>query len=155
LYLKGLSTKGSINLSLLGSGEVSFNGWKFYNNYTDKNTLLTFAFNAYPEYGKSFTNLKFYFTKSGQSSIEYPKQGYLPLYNGKQTISFSWDELGLSSRTVYQVTASYSIVDNDTGVYLQNNVNITDSVIRWLLTTELFNEFYPSSAGVSDFCNVD
>jgi hypothetical protein len=79
----------------------------------------------------------------------------LPLYNGKQTISFSWDELGLSPRTIYQVTASYNIVDNDTGTYLPNNVNVTDSVIRWLLTTELFNEFYPSSAGVSDFCNVD
>lgn len=157
LYLKGLSTKGSINLSLLGSGEVSFNGWKFYNNYTVRNTLLTFAFNAYPEYGKSFTNLKFYFTKFGQQDIEYqyPKQGYLPLYNGKQTISFSWDELGLSPRTIYQVTASYSIVDNDTGAYLQNNVNVIDPITRWLLTTELFNEFYPSSAGVSDFCNVD
>jgi hypothetical protein len=149
VYLKGLSAKGSINLGLLGSGSVAFNGWKFYNNYEKRTTLLTFAFDAYPEYGKSFTNLKFKF-----GGIDYPKSGYLPMYNGKQTISFSWDELGLSPRSVYTVTASYFIMDNATGVYLQENVQVNDSVTRWLLTTELFNDFYPSSSDVYDFCDV-
>lgn len=149
VYLKGLSAKGSINLELLGSGSVAFNGWKFYNNYEKRTTLLTFAFDAYPEYGKSFTNLKFSF-----NGIDYPKSGYLPIYNGKQTISFSWDELGLSPRNVYTVTASYFVMDNETGVYLQENVQVNDSVTRWLLTTELFNDFYPSSSDVYDFCNV-
>jgi len=32
IYLKGLSVKGSIDLSLLGSGKVSVKSWKFYNN---------------------------------------------------------------------------------------------------------------------------
>ena len=155
VYLKGLSTKSSINLSLLGSGEVSFNGWKFHNNFEKRTTLLTFAFNAYPEYGKSFTNLKFKFTKPGSTSIEYPKQGYLPMYNGKQTISFSWDEVGLSPKTIYQVTASYFVMNTATGVYLQSDVPINDSVNRWLLTTELFNDFYHASSNISDFCNVD
>lgn len=150
VYLRGLSTKGSINLDLLGSGEVSFSGWKFYNNLEDKSTLLTFAFDAYPEYGKSFTNLKFKF-----NGIDYPKSGYLPMYNGKQTISFSWNELGLNPQTVYTVTASYFVMDNETGAYLQENVQVNDSVTRWFLTTELFNEFYPSSSGISDFCSVD
>ena len=150
VYLRGLSTKGSINLDLLGSGEVSFSGWKFYNNFEDKSTLLTFAFDAYPEYGKSFTNLKFKF-----NGIDYPKSGYLPMYNGKQTVSFSWNELGLSPQTVYTVTASYFVMDNETGAYLQENVQVNDSVTRWFLTTELFNEFYPSSSGISDFCSVD
>ena len=149
VYLRGLSTKGSINLDLLGSGEVSFSGWKFYNNYKKRTTLLTFAFDAYPEYGKSFTNLKFKF-----GEINYPKSGYLPMYNGKQTVSFSWDELGLSPQTVYTVTASYFVMDNETGAYLQENVQVNDSVTRWFLTTELFNEFYPSSSGISDFCSV-
>ena len=157
VYLKGLSTKSSINLSLLGSGEVSFNGWRFYNNFEKRTTLLTFAFNAYPEYGKSFTNLKFKFTKTvpGSTSIEYPKQGYLPMYNGKQTISFSWDEVGLSPKTIYQVTASYFVMNTATGAYLQSDIPINDSVNRWLLTTELFNDFYHASSNISDFCNVD
>ena len=150
VYLKGLSAKGSINLELLGSGSVAFNGWKFYNNYEKRTTLLTFAFDAYPEYGKSFTNLKFKF-----NGIDYPKSGYLPMYNGKQTINFSWDELGLSPRSVYTVTASYFVLDNATGAYLQENVQVNDSVTRWFLTTELFNDSYHSSSGISDFCSVD
>jgi hypothetical protein len=99
--------------------------------------------------------LKFKFTKPNSTSIEYPKQDYLPMYNGKQTVSFSWNELGLSPQTVYTVTASYFVMDNETGAYLQEKVQVNDSVTRWFLTTELFNEFYPSSSGISDFCSVD
>ena len=57
VYLRGLSVKGSIDLSLLGSGKLKFSGWKFYNDFKQQTSLLTFSFNAYPEYGKSFTNL--------------------------------------------------------------------------------------------------
>lgn len=155
IYLRELSTKGSIDLSLLGSGQLKFNGWKFHNNFEKRTTLLTFAFNAYPEYGKSFTNLRFNFKKINDSiGINYPKQGYLPIYNGKQTISFSWDEVGLQPKTIYEVTAYYSILNNSTGLYEQENVQITDNIQRWLLTTELFNSFYHSSSGITDFCNV-
>jgi hypothetical protein len=41
-----------------------------------------------------------------------------------------------------------------TGVYLQSDVPVNDSN-RWLLTTELFNDFYHASSNISDFCNVD
>jgi len=70
-----LSAKGSIDLSLLGSGQLKFNGWRFYNDFEKQTSLLTFAFNAYPEYGKSFVDLKFTFVEAGNSnnSYYYPK----------------------------------------------------------------------------------
>jgi len=35
VYLRGLSVKGSIDLSLLGSGQLKFNGWRFSNKLSD------------------------------------------------------------------------------------------------------------------------
>jgi hypothetical protein len=61
VYLKGLSVRGSIDLTLLGSNQVKYSSWRFYNNQEEGSTLLTFAFEAYPEYGKSFGNLRFKF----------------------------------------------------------------------------------------------
>jgi hypothetical protein len=56
VYLKGLSEKGNIDLSLLGSGEVKLTGWRFYNSDAEK-TTLTYSFNAYPKYHERFANL--------------------------------------------------------------------------------------------------
>jgi len=92
IYLKGLSVKGQLDLSLLGSGKVFIDGWRFYNNFENKSTTLTFSFNAYPEYGKSFGNLKFTFKDITDPSKEvtYPREGGLPLYNGRQTYNIEW-----------------------------------------------------------------
>jgi len=122
IYLKGISAKGSIDLSLLGSGILKFNGWRFYNK--NEATTLTFAFNAYPEYGKSFTNLRFKFVEhesANPTDIYYPVDGYLPVYNGKQTIKFSWNEVGLSPRKTYKVYTTYQIWNNKTNSLESNN----------------------------------
>ena len=148
VYLKGLSTKGSINLSLLGSGILKFIGWKFYNNSAESTTALTFTFNAYPEYGKQFYNLRLRFQEYGSSiPIEYPE--LLPIYNGKQTITFNWENLGLSKGRAYIVTATYYITDDPD----MHTISEDPGVVRWFITTDLFNEFYPTSAGVADYCN--
>lgn len=160
VYLRGLSVKGSIDLSLLGSGQLKFNGWRFYNDSTAKTSLLTFAFNAYPEYGKSFTDLRFVFKELVTGSeYTYPNSGQkgLPVYNGRQTISFGWSEIGLQPRKTYRVFSTYKIQDNKSGT-LGNSISLygsSQSTVRWFLTTELFNEFYFSSGGVQDFCKLD
>ena len=158
IYLRGLSVKGSIDLSLLGSGNLKFNGWRFHNNFEKETTLLSFAFNAYPEYGKSFTDLRFKFKELyTKSEYFYPAQNQegLPVYNGKQTISFGWSEIGLQPRKTYMVYATYRIQDDRAGTQGAAINIIEDShVIRWFLTTELFNNFYFGSGGVQDFCNV-
>ena len=155
VYIRGLSVTGSIDLSLFGSGTLKFNGWRFYNNLEQKSTILTYAFNAYPEYGKSFSNLKFEFKNiRTNTTVNYPISGFLPLYNGKQTINFQWADINLQEREIYQVTASYQILDNELGT-LSERITVEETQNRWLLTTELFNEFYQSSANIADFCNVD
>ena len=158
VYLKGLSVKGSVDLALLGSGQLKFNGWRFYNDSGNKTSLLTFAFNAYPEYGKSFIDLRFIFRELNTNNYYYyPTQSgeapALPIYNGKQTISFGWDEIGLSPKRTYTVQATYKIQDNKTGAIGQTITIPNYSITRWFLTTELFNEFYNGKDGVSDFCN--
>ena len=159
VYLRGLSVKGSIDLSLLGSGQLKFNGWRFYNDAKNETSLLTFAFNAYPEYGKSFTDLRFTFKEliTG-SEYTYPKQGQkgLPVYNGRQTVSFGWSEIGLQPKKTYRVFSTYKIQDNKLGTQ-GASISVTGSdpdTVRWFLTTELFNEFYFSYGGVQDFCKL-
>ena len=158
-YIKGLSSKGSINIDLLGSGKLQFNGWKFYNNLNDRNTTLTFSFEAYPKYGQEFNNLRFVFININENDNEedhyFPKKDdiALPLYNGRQTYTFNWDDIGLNPRKVYRVITQYQILNKSTKKIIKEEdkeiIEIDDN--RWLLTTELFNEFYPSSSGISDF----
>jgi len=55
------------------------------------------------------------------------------------------------------VTITYDIINEDgtsdhkTLVEKDSNNN---TIERWFLTTELFNEFYQPSAGVPDFCDL-
>ena len=149
IYLKGLSEKGSINLSLLGSGEIELNGWRFYNN--DTQTTLTYSFNAYPKYHEKFSNLSFKFTNVNNSSnvITLTEEDGLVLNNGRNTIIFNWKNQRFTERSLYKVTISYDIIDTDTG-------NITPSgditTNEWFLTTQLFNNCYNPS-NINDYMN--
>ena len=167
MFIKGLSTKGSLDLSLLGSGQARLTGWRFYNNYNKQSTTLTFSFNAYPEYGKHFGDLVFNFkditreNEVGYEGINYPQDTSLPLYNGQQTYMINWGSY-LEPQKVYRVTATYYIIDDNDNSKIQKHLSDTDinvsssmSIERWLLTTELFNEFYSTSKGILDFCDLN
>ena len=154
LYLKELTSEGIIDVSLIGSGTVSINGWRFKNNLNNRISTLNYSFNAYPKYQESFGNLKFIFIDIADSNnieIEYPKEGGLPLYNGKQTEILDWDTIGLKPRKLYKVRIKYDTIDS-TGKILDSNTieNIEENPIkwRWFLTTELFNDFYST---IDDF----
>ena len=142
IYLKGLSEKGSIDLSLLGSGTVKLTGWRFYNSDTNQ-TTLTYSFNAYPEYHKRFSNLSFKFTnvQNGQTKYLTEEDG-LVLNNGRNTIIFDWENQGFIERSLYKVTISYNITDTDTGSSTSSG-DITTN--EWFLTTQLFNNCYKPS----------
>ena len=150
IYIKGLSAKGTLNLDLLGSGKVFIDGWRFYNNIKNTSTTLTFSFNAYPKYGESFSDLKFNFEniEDSNDTVDYPKEGGLPLYNGRQTYNINWGGY-LQPRKVYKVTASYN--SSLSGIKTVEE----EGEDRWFITTELFNDFYTSSSGITDFCNTD
>ena len=156
IYLKGLSVKGSIDLSLLGSGKVSVKSWKFYNNQSQGSTILSFALDAYPEYGKHFENLRFKFTDitNTKNVVNYPQSEVgLPVYNGKQTITIDWNGSGFKPRTTYRVEITYDIVP-DTGN--STRASILENNDRWFLTTELFNELYFTNKEIiEDYCNTN
>ena len=61
IYIKELSVEGSLDINRLGTGELSVSSWRFINNYEENSGLITYGFNAYPEYGHEFRNLTFWF----------------------------------------------------------------------------------------------
>ena len=147
-YLRGLTTEGVIDLSLLGSGTVKLSGWRFYND--TQSTLLTFMLDAYPEYGDKFSDLKITFTdvrpeeEGDASQFTYPYP--LEVYNGRTNLSLNWEEIGLKPRHLYRVKLTCKSKNKGT-------INITDS--KWILTTKLFNDCYDSNSGffVRDYCD--
>lgn len=166
VFLKDLSEKGSLNISLLGSGELSVENWRFFNDLDQKKTILTFSLNAYPKYGESFENIKFIFsnyttycnTKNQEESFEVPTFEVLNIqpYNGRQTIEIDWNEKIISSRAVYYLKdLKYTIKSQNTNVSSKTitfNLDDSDSsTIYWILTTNLFNEFYNT---INNFCTT-
>ena len=154
IYIKGLSAKGVIDTSLLGSGTIKVNEWRFYNNVNSKQTTLTFSLDAYPKYKEKFENLRLKLwdiTKRETSHFWYPsEESSLPVYNGRQTITLDWSETKIDFRKVYAVEIYYDTVKED-GSRSTNCINDN----RWILTTELFNEFYKADSGIKDYCNVN
>ena len=137
LYLKDLSVSSSINMSLLGTNKVYIRGWKFYNNLSTYSTTLTFSFEAYPQYGTNFGNLKFKFhnVEGGQPDFFYPKDtddekdGGLPLYNGRQTYVLDWADWQENSKTfqpnkTYKVSIYYSQYVTNTGEIFDKKHNV-------------------------------
>ena len=168
VFLKDLSEKGSLNISLLGSGELSVENWRFFNDLDQKKTILTFSLNAYPKYGESFDDIKFIFSnyttyrnidENQRKSFEVPTFKVLNIqpYNGRQTIEIDWNSSNnISSRAVYYLKdLTYTIKSqntNDTTKTITFNLDNSDtSTIYWILTTNLFNEFYNT---INNFCTT-
>ena len=144
IYLRGLSEKGSIDTSLLGSGTVKLNGWRFYNS-GDEITTLTYNFSAYPEYHKRFDDLEFKFTNVINSNqvITLTESDGLTLNNGKNTIKFNWRDKGFIERSLYTVSMSYKIINTESGEVSETKSN--QNINEWFLTTQLFNNCYRPS----------
>lgn len=163
LYLSGLSTKGEIDISLLGSGKVKLKGWRFICDYANQASTITYNFDAYPKYGESFQNFKFIVTDSKDSndSREIPAN----LYNGRNNLNIDWKTYGLLPNKLYKITWEYDIVGGDhPGTYTSKDLTNPDGTAksdeqkkyqadRWLLTTELFNDCYNPNSGdyIQDF----
>lgn len=163
VFLKDLSEKGSLNISLLGSGELSVENWRFFNDLDQKKTILTFSLNVYPKYGESFENIKFIFSnyttycniKNQNESFEVPTFEVLNIqpYNGRQTIEIDWGEKVISPRAVYNLQKIFYYT-NDGSLSPEQTIQFnpkTSTTIYWILTTNLFNEFYNT---INNFCTT-
>ena len=143
-YLSGLSTKGSIDLSLLGSGTIKLKGWRFINNFNTREGIISYAFEAYPEYGKVFEDLSLTFTDIRENSKIFKIENQ-QLNNGRVNLNVSWDNVGLEPRKLYKVEFKYYERDISTGERSEKTINLGNNKICWYLTTELFNSCYNPS----------
>lgn len=168
LRIVDLQRKGTLDLSKLGSGEMKLISWRFYNNMESKKTSITYGFDAYPEEDHEFRNLKFTFYEiTGANSLiindngeiiedeqsQYEMRGTFKVnseldYNGIRDDVLDWEELKLNPRKMYQVVISWDDYCDEESIK-------SDYDLRWLLTTQLFNDCYFQNQKnfINDFCN--
>ena len=159
-YIKGLSSKGEINLNLLNSGELNLRQYKFYNKASSQDTIMLLNFESYPKVGESFENLYLEFKNINNNDISDSNSHYLyteqPILNGQQIINFNWEkslvdiknnEYPLQPRKTYEIKIHYTHkTESENKKVYKENIN------RWFLTTELFNDLY--STNIADFCTT-
>lgn len=142
-YIEELSNRITIDFSLFGSNTVKLKEWRFKNDFKNKLSTLTYAFDAYPKYGESFSNLVFKFV---DATLDDPNPDYklLPaqLNNGRTTMMIDWAAIGLEPRKLYKVSYTFDSTDS--------TITPSNEYVEWLLTTELFNDWYSQ---VSDYGN--
>ena len=147
IFLKDLSARGTLNIALLGSGELSIESWRFFNDLKEKKTTLTFSLNAYPKYGEYFDNVTFEFENYTNTNNDIKPISIKP-YNGRQTIEINWEY----PRIVYYLKKIKYKIFNKSGEELNSpeiTYNDDNDIVYWFLTTNLFNEFYYS---IDNFC---
>lgn len=170
VYLEGLSTKETLNLELLGSGQLELIGWRFWNGWDeedeisgDSKAIITYIFENYPKYNHSFRNLRFKFknvTDANNTNIKSNQivDELIPTRGNKE---FNWREFKdiygneLLPRTLYEVTILYDEYEGDQIAKDKNNQELKDLPLNcgnlFFLTTNLFNDCY--NINNSDFVN--
>lgn len=138
-YIETLSTYGTLDLSKLGSGEINLKAFRFYNS--EQNTTLTYSLETYPKIGQKFYDLMFLFTDVEKNSqFTLPSDNGFPCYNGKNIVSFNWNNK-IQSGKLYTVEFMYFTSDsNGQSQFIKNSDG--SNTKRWFLSTSLFNDCY-------------
>lgn len=151
-YLRGNISKISVNLDLVKTGIVNIYHWStFWKNQT---LQIKIGINNYNE--KPITALKFFFKKiGGQNSIEFIDSHVYDSLSNFKTIYITNI---LESSHVYIIEKiQYKFNDSDDFYDLKEYQNKFDEygnkspIKRWVITTDLFNEFYND---IDDYCTL-
>ena len=138
--LSGLAVNGSINLSLLGSGIIKVNTWKYF--CEQDSVTLTWGLEAYPRTGDEILEVKFIFydilSTTPESEILEYTLARKRSYNGVFTETLALGNT-LQSGHLYLTRVKITTVKGT-----------VTSEYRWLLTTALYNKLY---FGTQDFGN--
>lgn len=159
-YLEGLSSKGSIDVTKLGSGTIDLIGYRFINNYQNKSGTITYTLDAYPKYNEEFRNFRLKFTNVVNSENEITINAQPN--NGKTNLEINWSEEEsnnkvLWDRALYKVEFFYDVYDRVTNSAKTRDIplKISENSLKteFYLTTELFNSWYSlnSSDYISDY----
>ena len=126
IYLKGLSVEGTIDLSLLGSGQIVGKTWKFYNTVNGNNISinLLIGLDVYAEEGIYYKNLRFKFVNinKDEEGNEIGTSYYGPI-NSRYTLNNDID-----SQNIPSFDSKYKDDDpNGLGISSVKQLNLTES----------------------------
>ena len=128
-YLSGLSTKGQININLLGSGDTNARRWQFY--YENSEITLKYNFDFYPKPDEKITNL--IATLKNVENQEDTRKIILfeNISTGSQGKRIKIN--GLTPKALYKAELSYTVNGNTDFRYEHD---------EFILTTSLFNDCF-------------
>lgn len=152
IYLKELSSKGSINLSLIGSGLVNLKSWNFKNIVSTNSegekylntTYFRYNLEAYPEFEGQFRNLRLQL-ENIQNPIDIHNIVLSDLVTNSSNVITLPSELLF--RKMYKGNLVYDEYDEE-GNIINESIEISNI---WLLTTALLNSKYDQDKNFSDF----
>ena len=136
-FLRGLTSEGSLDLSLLNSGSYKLTGWRFYNNVEAENTEIKYSFELYPKINHQFKNLTITIKNKTLGNLSVSSSGHIVI---------NWKDFELNKQQVYSVLLQCDDVDIITNKVV-STITLADDL--WILTTELFNSCYIE--GSSDY----
>ena len=99
LYLESLSQKGVLDISLLNTGTIKLDGWRFFNG--DEQTELTYIFETYPKENEEFINLVVkltpYLYEPQQNRVVLDDSNAIAyildnISNGRNTVTINWTQ---------------------------------------------------------------
>lgn len=142
-FLRGLTSEGSLDLSLLNSGSHELTGWRFFNDIENENTEIKYSFALYPKINHKFENLTITINGKSLENISFNSSG---------TIVINWKDFGLDKQQVYSVSLQCDDVDKITNKVTNSIILSSDDL--WILTTPLFNDcFYEGGANyIKNYC---
>lgn len=130
-YLAGLSSKGQIDINLLGSGDTNARRWQFKYN-TDNSIDLRYSFDFYPKPDETLSKLTANLTNIQNAQDTKSIVLFDTISTGTQSKTIK--VFGLTPKALYRVKLSYVI--NGEEPYQDYNHN------EFILTTELFNDCF-------------
>lgn len=154
-YLSGLSSKGTIDLTKFGSGEIFLNSWRFINEYENNKGTIKFGVNSYPKPGEMFSDLRLKFTNVADPDNIYYKD---VLLQNQEIVNVSWiDDINnenekdkLWKNALYKVNFIYNVINTSGEENIIKSKNNVLGAFEFYLTTDLFNDCYDK---ILDFGN--
>lgn len=102
VYLEDLSQKGELDLSLLNSGTIKVDGWRFFNTVEEKQTSLTYSLETYPKRNQEFKDLVLKLTPYTLEGLSDESIYYIlenDISAGRNTSIIYWDQARKESGT--------------------------------------------------------
>lgn len=130
--IKNLEENLTIDLSKIGTNTVDLTAWRFYNDIENRVTYFTYGLNLYSNNITVFSDFKIQYKSEGESTYVDVEGISSDVTSGRREFKLDWGN-SISEGTVYNVKITYK------------KDGTTQTINRFFLTTELFNQCYYSN----------